>query len=74
MKDAEIAEILVQQNEHYRKLYEEHKNLGHLLNEIDKKKYLTAEEEIDRKRIQKQKLFKKDSMAEIIRQYKKNNN
>ncbi len=74
MKDAEIAEILKHQDEQYRKLYEEHKKLGHLLEDIDKKRYLTPEEELERKRIQKQKLLKKDSMAEIIRQYRRNHN
>ena len=74
LKDADIAEILKQQNEQYRKLYEEHKKLGYLLEDIDKKRYFTPEEELERKRIQKQKLLKKDSMAEIIRQYKKNHN
>jgi uncharacterized protein YdcH (DUF465 family) len=71
LKDSEIAEILMDQNEHYRRLYEEHKKLDHLLEEIDKKKFLTSEEEIERKKIQKQKLLKKDSMAGLMREFKK---
>ena len=39
---------------------------------MDKKVYLTPEEEIERKRIQKLKLSRKDRMAELIRDYKKN--
>lgn len=71
MKESDIAEILMQQDEQYKRLHEEHKKLDHLLEEIDRKRFLTAEEEIERKRIQKQKLLKKDSMAGIIREYKK---
>jgi len=38
--------------------------------EIDKKVYLTPEEELERKKMQKQKLLKKDLMAEMIREFK----
>ncbi len=72
MKEQEIAEILLKGNEEYRKLGEEHKSLEEILAEMDKKIYLTPEEEIERKRIQKLKLSKKDRMAELIREYKKN--
>lgn len=72
LKEQEIAEILFRENEEYKKLGEEHRSLDKMLAEIDKKIYLTAEEEIERKRIQKLKLSKKDRMAELIREYKKN--
>ena len=72
MKEQEIAEILLKENEEYKKLGDEHKSLKEALAEIDKKVHLTAEEEVERKRIQKLKLVKKDRMAEIIREYKKN--
>jgi uncharacterized protein len=71
LKESEIVEFLKNQNEEFRKLSEEHRNLDGLLSEIDGKRYLTAEEEIERKRIQKQKLLKKDRMAELVREYKK---
>ncbi|MBA3071328.1 MAG: DUF465 domain-containing protein [Nitrospirae bacterium] len=71
MKEQEIAEILLKENEEYKKLREEHKSLEGALAEIDKKVYLTPEEEVERKRIQKLKLTKKDRMAELIREYKK---
>ena len=70
MKDAEIAEILKEQDEEYKKLYVEHKKLEQILADIDKNKYLTPEQEIERKKIQKQKLIKKDSMAKLIMEYK----
>lgn len=70
MKDAEISEILKGQNEEYKKLYTEHKGLERNLAEINKSRYLTPEQEMERKKIQKQKLRKKDNMAELIRGYK----
>jgi len=71
LKEQEIAELLKKENEEFRKLSEEHRGLDILLAEIDNKRYLTPEEELERKKIQKQKLLKKDRMAEIVREYKK---
>ncbi len=66
----EITEILKEQNEEFKKLYHDHKKLDQILADIDKNKYLTPEQEIERKKIQKQKLIKKDGMAELVREYK----
>ena len=71
MKENEIVEFLKKENEEFRKLSEEHRSLDGLLSEIDNKRYLTPEEELERKRIQKQKLLKKDRMAELVRAYRK---
>lgn len=70
MREEEIIEILRKENEEFKKLYEEHRQLDSMLDEMNKKHYLTPEEEIEKKRMQKEKLFKKDKMAEMIRQYK----
>jgi len=71
LKEEEIIEVLKKENEEFRKLSEEHGKLEKLLGEIDSKRYLTAEEEFERKKIQKQKLLKKDKMAVLIREYRK---
>ncbi|TAN43493.1 MAG: DUF465 domain-containing protein [Nitrospirae bacterium] len=71
MKEQEIIESLRQGNEEFKKLYDDHHVLDGQLAEIDKKVYLTPEEEVERKKMQKQKLSKKDKMAEMIRDYKK---
>ncbi len=71
MKEHEIVEFLKKENEEFKRLSEEHRNLDGFLAEIDRKHYLTPEEEVERKKIQKQKLFKKDRMAELVREYKK---
>ncbi len=70
MKDDEIADTLMEQSQEYKKLHEEHKKIKQTLAEMDRNKYLTSEEEMERKKFQKQKLLKKDRMAEIIREYK----
>ncbi len=71
MKEQEIVDQLKKENEEFKKLSEEHRNLDGLLAEIDNKRYLTPEEEVERKRIQKLKLLRKDRMAELIREYRK---
>ncbi|MFI5294546.1 MAG: DUF465 domain-containing protein [Thermodesulfovibrionales bacterium] len=73
MKEQEIIERLKKESEEFRKVLEEHHGLDATLAEIDKKVYLTPEEEIERKKLQKQKLAKKDKMAEFIRDFKKAN-
>ena len=73
MKDQEIVDKLLKENEEFRKVSEEHHVLDGVLAEMDKKVYLTPEEEIERKKLQKQKLLKKDILAEMIRLYKKAN-
>ena len=71
MNDEEIKELLRRENEEFRKLDEEHKSLKSLLAEMDRKVYLSADEEMERKKLQKLKLSKKDRMAEFIREYRK---
>lgn len=70
MNEEEIINLLRDGNEEFKKLEEEHKKLEDTLNDIDKKKYLTPEEEVVRKTIQKQKLQFKDKMAELVRTYR----
>jgi hypothetical protein len=71
LKEDEIVEFLKKENEEFKKLSEEHRNLDLLLAKIDSKRYLTPEEEVERKTVQKQKLFKKDRMAQMVREYKR---
>lgn len=70
-EENEIVERLKKENVAFRRLEEGHKKLENTLSELDRKVHLTAEEEAERKRIQKLKLAKKDQMAEVIREYKK---
>lgn len=69
MKEQECIELLKRENEEFRKLADEHHSLDGVLSELDRKVYLTPEEEMERKKLQKQKLAKKDRMAEMVRDY-----
>jgi uncharacterized protein YdcH (DUF465 family) len=71
MREEEIIEILKKENEEFNRLYQEHRMLDSQLSELSKKTYLTADEEIEILRIKKEKLYKKDKIAELIREYKK---
>ncbi|HSW62539.1 MAG TPA: DUF465 domain-containing protein [Dissulfurispiraceae bacterium] len=70
MNDEKIVEVLKLENEDFRKLYIEHRHLDELLTNFNTKHYLSPEEEIEKKRLQKEKLFKKDKMAAFIRDYR----
>ncbi len=74
MSDEEIIETLKRDNEEFRKLYQEHKELDGILSEIDKKHYLTPEEEFQVQRMKKEKLSKKDKIAELISTFKRGMN
>ena len=70
MKEADLINTLRNENEEFKKIQEEHKKLEVSLADIDKKKYLTPDDEMLRKNIQKQKLQFKDHMAKLVRGYK----
>ena len=53
-----------------RRYYEEHITLKQRLEDLRQKPHLTEEEEIEQKRIQKQKLAGKDRMMEILSRYR----
>ncbi len=71
MRDEEIVELLKKDNDEFRRLYQEHRELDNQLTELSRKHYLTPEEEVEEKRIKKEKLQRKDRIAEMIREYKK---
>jgi len=54
----------------FQKWEEEHHKLESSLASIDSHVYLSPEEEVERKRIQKLKLAAKDKMMEMVRRYK----
>lgn len=73
-KEEAVVKILLENNDEFKKLYSEHLELEEKIAEFDNKHYLTPEEEIERKRLQKIKLAGKDRMFEIIREFKNKNN
>jgi uncharacterized protein YdcH (DUF465 family) len=72
MMDVEVnEEALVTklriENSEYQKWEQEHRKLEDTLMSFETHRYLTPEEEVERKRIQKLKLVAKDKMMDIIR-------
>jgi uncharacterized protein YdcH (DUF465 family) len=66
-------EMLRQSSTEFRELEESHHRLDAELNELQKRHVLTPQEELVKKQIQKEKLAKKDKMAELVRLYRENN-
>ena len=56
-------------DEELKTLYEEHAELKRQLESFRLKHYLTAEEEIEKKRIQKLKLASKDRIMELLHRH-----
>ena len=62
-----IVEQLRRSNTEFRELEASRHRLDLELNELQKRHVLTPSEEIEKKRMQKEKLVKKDKLAELIR-------
>ena len=70
LQENRIADLLRESNSEFRGLEETHHRLDAELGELQKRHVLTPQEEILKKQIQKEKLAKKDRMAELIRLYR----
>jgi uncharacterized protein YdcH (DUF465 family) len=57
---------LIARDPDFKALVEEHRLLDEKLKELDRKVYLLPEEEVERKRLQKLKLARKDKIAQIL--------
>jgi uncharacterized protein len=65
-----LKEELIQADEQFRRLYEEHKSCEHRLTEINQKTLLSQDDEIEEKKITLHKLVLKDRMEEILRAHR----
>lgn len=70
----ELIESLKKENKEFSQLMNEHKEFEERLEELNKLKYLTPEQEIEKKKIQKLKLKGKDRMNEIITSFRSGDN
>ena len=71
MKDDEAITILRENSEDFRRLEREHRRLDEEILRYNKKVYFSSDDEFQKKRLQKLKLYAKDKMAEMIRDFKK---
>jgi uncharacterized protein len=65
-----LIEDLKVTNPEFRRLMEEHLRYEQQLEELNKLRYLTSEQELQKKQVQKLKLRGKDRMAEILREHR----
>jgi hypothetical protein len=68
-EEALVSRLRIEDSE-YQKWEQEHKKLEDSLMSFEAHRYLTPEQEVERKRIQKLKLAAKDRMMDIIRRTK----
>jgi uncharacterized protein len=72
--EMELIESLKKESKEFSQLMKEHKEFEERLEELNKLKYLTPEQEVEKKKIQKLKLKGKDRMNEIITSFRSGNN
>ncbi len=69
-RDEELIAKLIPSHPELAKYVEEHRMLEEKLEEFNKQVYLTPEEEVERKRLQKLKLAGKDKIEAILAKYR----
>jgi len=69
-KDEELIQSLLGRDAELKQYYDEHVQLEQRLAEFNRKLYLTPEQELERKQIQKRKLSGKDRIMEILSRYR----
>ena len=67
--NADLLEKVQKENEEFRGLYKEHTTLKQKVEEFNKLKLITPQQEIEKKKHQKQKLSLKDRMEKILSEY-----
>jgi uncharacterized protein YdcH (DUF465 family) len=69
-KEEALIEKLVRENEEFSKVKQAHFQLAKQLEELEKKPFLTPQDEVEIKIIKKKKLALKDQMEKILMQYR----
>ena len=69
-RDVKLIEKLVEKDKELKKYVDEHAEFEKKLEEYGKKKYLSSEEQMERKKIQKLKLVGRDKIEAILSKYR----
>ena len=69
-REEELIERLMRENEEFSKTKQSHVQLSKQLEELEKKSFLTPQDEIEIKVIKKKKLVLKDQMEKILVKYR----
>ncbi len=70
-EDLQLIEELTDKDPELKKFWEEHNELERLLEEFNRRPYLTSAETVERKRLQKLKLAGRDKMEQILAKYRR---
>jgi uncharacterized protein YdcH (DUF465 family) len=70
VKEAELIERLIRENEDFLKAKQAHTQLARQLEELENKPFLTPQDEMEIKILKKKKLASKDQMEKILIQYR----
>jgi len=71
LSEQEIVQKLLAMDEEFKQLHQQHQEMGKLLTEFDNKPYLSPAEEVEMKRLKKQKLQRKDEMYRKIYEFRR---
>ena len=65
----DVKNLLLEQDDQFRQLVEQHHQLDHRLHELTDKHYLSTSEQFEEITLKKRKLALKDRMEEMAREY-----
>lgn len=69
-KDEELIHSLLSFDAELKQYYEEHLQLEQRLSEFNRKLYLTPQQELEKKQLQKRKLIGKDRIMQILEKHR----
>ena len=70
MDENELKELLLKENEEFRKIHEEHQSCEKKLEILKGKSFLTEDEKLEEREIKKRKLALKDRMYVLMTQFR----
>jgi uncharacterized protein YdcH (DUF465 family) len=73
-RDLALIKTYIQQDEELKQRIDEHEEYERRLEEFNRRPYLTAEETLERKRLQKLKLAGRDKIEQILAKYREKEN
>jgi len=69
-RDEELIESLLPHNPELKAAYDEHRRLKDEVEKLTSRPYLSADEEVEKKNLQKQKLAEKDKIMRILAEHR----
>jgi uncharacterized protein YdcH (DUF465 family) len=72
--DPELLKKVMGDNSEFKELYNQHSRLKSKVEDLNKLKFMTAEQEVEKKQHQKEKLLMKDMLEKILKDYQSNLN